>query len=239
MDKFYQKSDFSDWRPKHKSVIEDFLNFLNSRTDNFVLKGGTGLMECYGLSRMSEDIDLDGKEKDIANYVEIFCKDRGYTFRISKDTDTVKRYFINYGNVGKPLKIEASFRRQSIPENEIKKINGITVYDINTIAVMKAGAYSSRDKLRDMFDVAFIVNTFYEDLNQPVRLILQESISYKGIEQFDFLIKDQQDELIDPDVLAEQFLTAYERLGIASEKDNITIQDGSSPVQQLSRHRGR
>ena len=44
----------------HKKVIIDFLNYLNSQTDQFILKGGTALMLCYGLNRFSEDIDLDG-----------------------------------------------------------------------------------------------------------------------------------------------------------------------------------
>jgi len=48
-----------DWRNKHKYVIEDFLQYLNKQTSDYVLKGGTALMECYGLSRMSEDIDTD------------------------------------------------------------------------------------------------------------------------------------------------------------------------------------
>jgi len=230
MDGFYQH----DWRKTHKEVIEDFLHFLNKKTEDYVLKGGTSLMECYGLPRMSEDIDLDGKNKEIGQYVEMFCKDRGYTYRTAKDTDTVKRYFINYGNDRKPLKIEISFRRQQIPENEIRKINNITVYDINTLAIMKSGAYAARDKLRDMFDVAFIVNSYYDKLNPSTRIVLQDSISNKGIEQFDYLINNQADELIDPDKLAEQFLNAYEKLGIALEKDeiesmqqydNITIDD--------------
>lgn len=44
-----------------------------------------------------------------------------------------------------PLKIKTSFRRESIPENEIETIKGIKVYNINTIAIMKANAFSARD----------------------------------------------------------------------------------------------
>lgn len=53
----------SDWREQHGVVISLFLKYLNSQTDDFVLKGGTALMTCYKLDRFSEDIDLDGKAR--------------------------------------------------------------------------------------------------------------------------------------------------------------------------------
>ncbi len=40
----------NDWQKQHKIIIHDFLSEMNSRTNSFVLKGGTALMECYGLS---------------------------------------------------------------------------------------------------------------------------------------------------------------------------------------------
>ena len=47
------------WREKHLHVIIAFLQALNVRTASYILKGGTALMLCYGLTRFSEDIDLD------------------------------------------------------------------------------------------------------------------------------------------------------------------------------------
>lgn len=52
-----------NWRNKHKAVINDFLQFVNSRNHDYILKGGTSLMECYNLDRMSEDIDFDSTNK--------------------------------------------------------------------------------------------------------------------------------------------------------------------------------
>lgn len=44
----------------HGLAIRRVLRGINSSQGNpFVLKGGTALMECYGLDRFSEDIDLD------------------------------------------------------------------------------------------------------------------------------------------------------------------------------------
>ncbi|WP_164821354.1 nucleotidyl transferase AbiEii/AbiGii toxin family protein [Paenibacillus koleovorans] len=52
-----------------RRILSKINQSINS--DNFVLKGGTGLLFCHGLDRFSEDIDLDairrvGLEKEIS-----------------------------------------------------------------------------------------------------------------------------------------------------------------------------
>ena len=54
----------SDWRILYGEIIKDFLYFLNNKSNKFVLKGDTSLMMCYNLTRFSEDIDLDGFDKN-------------------------------------------------------------------------------------------------------------------------------------------------------------------------------
>ena len=115
----------TDWRPEHSKTIYAFLDYLNQNSNDFILKGGTALLTCYKLDRFSEDIDLDGKNKGIEEIVKGFCDMSGFAYRIAKDTDTVKRYMVNYGNAGKPLKVEVSFRRKEIGTDETTRINGI------------------------------------------------------------------------------------------------------------------
>lgn len=210
------------WRYEHGKTIDAFLEFLNNRTDQYVLKGGTALMKCYGLNRFSEDIDLDGfgRKKDIISLVEEYCKINSLSFRVGKDTDTTKRCFINYGNDGRPLKIEASFRRRDLSDVTTEKINGIMVYSINDLCLQKSSAYSQRDKIRDLFDLSFITNNYYYDLNPFVRSSLRSAIEYKGLEQFDYIVREQADELVDIDVLAENVLMMFDKLGILSEKND-------------------
>ena len=85
------------WREEHKQVIDAFLKFLYKQSDNYILKGGTALMKCYGLDRFSEDIDLDGKAKGILNIVSNYCKQNGYSVNVNKDTDTTQRAMLHYG----------------------------------------------------------------------------------------------------------------------------------------------
>ncbi|MDR0950182.1 MAG: nucleotidyl transferase AbiEii/AbiGii toxin family protein [Candidatus Ancillula sp.] len=203
-----------NWQEKHGEVIKAFLVFLNQRSDGFVLKGGTSLSQCYGLNRFSEDIDLDIKHGKIENHVKTFCEQMGYSYRLSKNSSFTERCFIDYGNDQHPLKVEASSRRKEIPGSEIEVINGINVYSINRIAIGKIGAYNQRDKIRDLFDISFIVNNYLDSLSSDTQDMLVDAFQYKGLDQFDYLTHNNDDPLIDSNKLAESLLLAYEKLGL-------------------------
>lgn len=210
----------SDWRVLHKEVIVDFLTFINKVDNRFVLKGGTALMLCYGLSRFSEDIDLDGFDrgsffKDVDSFVKMFSqKYPGIYARRAKDTDTVKRVFIHYGGM-KPLKIEVSYRKKSISSNEYCVIGGILVYTISSILVMKLNAFSSRDKIRDLYDITFLYSNYHGYFSERDLASLRDILSYKGFEYFDYIVRTQQDDLIDNNQLADAFISMYYSLGLA------------------------
>lgn len=208
----------SEERKIHGAVIDDFLRTLNRQSDEYILKGGTALMCCYGLNRFSEDIDLDShNRRGIRRIVSDFCREKGYNFRLAKDTQTTLRYMIHYSDVNKPLKIEVSFRNRNIFEKDVHKINGITVYDINNLCIMKASAYMSRDKIRDLFDLTFIINHYKDSLNRSALFVAEQAFAHKGMEQFDYLIATQEDELIDKDKLANEFLDAIDNLNLIDE----------------------
>lgn len=207
-----------DWRTEHGKVIDDFLTLLNSEKEQYVLKGGTALAKCYNLDRFSEDIDLDGKGHSFIKICQDFADRYGYGCREAKNTDTVKRCMIHYGGV-KPLKIEMSARRKTIAPDEVVSINGIRTYTIDVMAMMKANAYQQRDKIRDLYDVSFIINHYYEELSASAKFALQNALQYKGIEHFDYIVSNQADELIDSNALAENFLNALDKVGLILEKD--------------------
>lgn len=74
----------------HGFVIQRMLHGINSSQGNpFVLKGGTALMECYGLDRFSEDIDLDSLRSNVPSsrffgMIDSICSNEGYTWRKAK-----------------------------------------------------------------------------------------------------------------------------------------------------------
>lgn len=210
----------NDYIKNHKKIIDEFLRYLNGISDDYILKGGTALMCCYHLDRLSEDIDFDSLNKrGIRNIVSEFCKANSFSYRLAKDSPTTLRYMIHYSENDKPLKIETSFRRKHIASEETFRINGIRVYNINTLCIMKSAAYQMRDKIRDLFDLSFIINNYYNDLDKSTILNVQQALAYKGLEQFDYLAETQQDELINKDDLADSFMNALDKLDLLVDSD--------------------
>jgi predicted nucleotidyltransferase component of viral defense system len=213
----------NEWRIRHGEAITDFIAFLNRDNKDYVLKGGAALSTCYELDRFSEDVDLDGTERRLIEVIQAFCGYNGYDYRVAKDTNTVQRCMINYGNAERPLKVETSYRRLSIAADEITRVSGILVYKIEPLCVMKINAYTGRDRIRDLYDLAFICNRYFDELSPQTVALLRSAIEYKGLEQFDYMINTQSDELINPDKLAEDFLKMYDRLGLLVDKSEIRL----------------
>ncbi|MBL4868800.1 MAG: nucleotidyl transferase AbiEii/AbiGii toxin family protein [Pseudomonadales bacterium] len=151
---------FSDAQKQHINIMRLIAESLNDTP--MVLKGGTALMLAYGLDRYSEDLDFDSTkaislEKRVKgalrttriNVKEIFVK---------KDTETVKRWMIQYsGPAGLgSLKVEVSFRKESIDADSYTMVGGIKVYKISELIEQKLIAASDRCKIRDLYDLAFL-----------------------------------------------------------------------------------
>lgn len=208
-----------NWQIKHKSVISDFLKYLNSITDEYILKGGTALLTCYNLNRFSEDIDFDSNNKNkIKKIVDTYCSKKNYNYHIAKDTDTTKRFFIHYGNIIHPLKIEVSFR-SLILNSDCHKINGIQVYSINKLMNLKLNAYNTRDTIRDLYDITFIAKNYWHSLTPEIKSNLNESLHYKGLEHFDYMLYTSNDKLIDKDKLTVDFLELTNKFNTLKRDD--------------------
>ena len=207
-----------NWQLLHGKLINSFLLLLNKQTDQFVLKGETALSICYGLDRFSEDIILDGRKQNITEIVRRFSMQNDIEFRILKDTTAMKQRLMDYGKPLHPLTIEVFYRNRNIDLSEAlkdwTKINGINVYTIDALARTKAIAHQGLGKIRDLYDLSFICNNYYEKLSYPTRATIRDALSYKGIEQFDYLVATQTDPLIDKDKLAVGFLKIHRKLGL-------------------------
>lgn len=222
---------------QHLSAIRDVLSYINSKGDNpYILKGGTALSICYSLNRFSEDIDLDAAGSTVSygrfkSEIRHFCEEKGYSYRIAKDTMTTQRAYIDYGNPGRPLKVEVSYRRKDIPEHLICNRDGIQVYTLDEMARLKAAAYNGRDKIRDLYDVAYICTHYLDDLGESARDALRAALEYKDLEQFDYIVKTQKDELIDSDVLETMFLESFDKLGLLSPESDEKPTPSEEPVR--------
>ena len=93
------------------------------------------------------------------------------------------------------------------------------VYSINKLAQMKSNAYNARDKIRDLFDLAFIINNYYRELSPATLSFVADALQYKGLEQVDYVLATQHDELIDNDLLIENFLEMHDKLGLLYDEN--------------------
>ena len=211
------------WDGPHGQVIKSFLKFLNERyPGSFVLKGGAALAVCYDSVRFSHDIDLDGlKGESIVGVVEKFCSEKGYAFRMVKQTDLVERCKIDYGSVGLPLKIEVSHRRKDISPSSMNMVRGIKVYTINELAVQKSSAYTLRDKIRDMYDMGFICERYGKVLTSKTKAGMRKAIIGKGLSHLDYLTRNQPGE-VDAKALTDSFVNMCDKLGLMRETHKST-----------------
>lgn len=155
--------ELAPWQQDHKDVIHQFLKQMNTVSSSFILKGGTALMECYGLDRFS--------------------------------------------------KVEISYRNMLISSDSYIEINGIQVYTMNRLAQLKAAAYLSRDRIRDLYDLCYICNQYLSYLKESTINQVKDAFSYKGFDNFDYITRNESDPFIDKEHLADSYLKAFDRLG--------------------------
>ncbi len=139
-----------------------------------IFKGGTALILFYGLDRISEDLDFDctypinikGIVKSLECLGSIFIK---------KDTNTVKRIVLTDKSSGSKVKIEISLRNNYVPKYPLEKVQGnLKIYNINDLFLQKLKVFVERTTARDLYDIAFISNSYYSQLDYELKLKLFE-----------------------------------------------------------------
>ncbi len=188
---------YEDHQKERIEIIKQVLAALN---DNFVLKGGTALSLFYGLNRYSEDIDLDAKSNNmnVAKLLKSNLKFKDYNISIKKDTDTVFRAMLDYGgksHLGNyPLKIEVSNRNKAFLQQGIltyTNIDGVNVYNISELIDMKISAFNGRDKVRDLYDLNFLIDKYPEHFDFKQLWQINERITYCGADELNILLTDE------------------------------------------------
>ena len=179
----------------HLKIISDLLTFINKNTNDFILKGGTALMFCYGLDRFSTDIDLDGKRK-LNTIIKNFCKEKNFEYSLKKNTDYVERYVIHYDN-DKTLKVEVSHRKYNLYSKEPIIKNSINTYSIEDLFSFKVDCLNQRVKIRDFYDICFIYNNYQKYLRKEDIFRLEDFLDRNEGNYYEYLINTQEDKYID------------------------------------------
>lgn len=219
-----------EYQEERISLIKKLLPMFGER---FILKGGTALILYYGIDRFSEDIDLDIISGSL-NIAKLL-KNPGYSewnISVKKDTETVFRVMIDYGaknHLGNyPLKIEVSCRNKRDIQaglRKFKNINNVNVYTLDEIIEQKIVAMGKRDKIRDFFDVAMLLEKYPEKFTKEQLKSIKTSIDYSNLEDFNYLLKMEIHEHKLKEIDTEKFvLEFYENLENRLYSSNISIE---------------
>lgn len=210
-----------DYQNQRIEIIKQILPNLK----NCVLKDGTSLLIYYGLDRYSEDIDLDSLSCNpniLESLIPVISKNN-WNYRVAKDTDTVFRIMIDYRGVSQkgnyPLKLEVSSGNNSLLKKgflKYKNIDGVNVYSIDELVKMKCNTFSQRDKIRDLYDIGFLLKKYPEYFSLDNLKTVYENINYKGLDvlaiQLDGEIRENLLTDIDSDIYVLEIINNCEDL---------------------------
>ncbi len=125
-----------------------------------VLHGGTAIWRCYSGSRFSEDVDVY-LDRDVEKIDALFDEFRAAGFAVVKKRVKENSLYSKLVFNGVEVRFEAVFKniRGIIKEYETYEGVLINVYTLSAedIIVEKADTYLSRRKIRDLYDIFFML----------------------------------------------------------------------------------
>lgn len=180
---------------------------------NCVLKGGTSLLLYYGLDRYSEDVYLDSisSNPNILDNLKNIISKHNWNYRIAKDT--VFRIMLDYGGVSDkgdyPLKIEVSSRNSKLLKKgllEYVTINDTKVYSVDELIKMKCNTFSQRDKIRDLYDIGYLLKKYPDKFTADNLKTIYENINYKGVDELSVQLSGEIQQHLLANIDAEIYL---------------------------------
>jgi predicted nucleotidyltransferase component of viral defense system len=154
------------WRVKRKrhreiAIAQDVVVEIFYRVfPQGILHGGTAIWRCYSGNRFSEDIDvyMERNLKKIDRFFEAL-KTRGFEITKRRVKENALYSTLEFGET--KIRLEAIFKRVKgvMREYETYEGNLLSVYtlDPETLICEKIDAYLKRRKIRDLYDVFFLL----------------------------------------------------------------------------------
>lgn len=150
-------------KKSHKDVAraqDIIINVIYKVFENAVLHGGTGIWRCYGGNRFSDDINvyIPKNNKKINIFFEELEK---IGFVLEKKKITKNSIFSKLNFNGVLVRFEALFKNYNgvLKDYETVDNNFITIYSLTAEQFVneKARTYLKRFKIRDLYDVFFMI----------------------------------------------------------------------------------
>ena len=150
-------------RKKHRELagLQDILiENIYEILPETVLHGGTAIWRCYSGNRFSEDIDVY-TERDVKKIEEFFKKLKELGFEIIKKKIKQNSLFSVLRFNTAEIRFEAVFKKVNsiIKEYETCDESLVNIYTLlpEDLIKEKVSAYISRRKIRDLYDIFFLL----------------------------------------------------------------------------------
>jgi predicted nucleotidyltransferase component of viral defense system len=165
-------------RERHKKIarLQDIaVETLYRVFPRGVLHGGTAIWRCYSGNRFSEDVDIY-IQKDADRINRLFEELERAGFEIIKKRTTKNSLYSSLSFEGVEVRLEALFKRASGVVREYETYEGIllNVFTLTPEEMIdeKISAYMKRGKVRDLYDIFFLLR--YVEKNEPVKARLRK-----------------------------------------------------------------
>ncbi len=149
----------------HKDIAKAqdlIINCLYKIFNNAVLHGGTSIWRCYNGNRFSEDIDVY-LEKDIKKINLLFDEFEKAGFKIEKKKISENSIYSSLIYQETIVRFEAVFKKINSILREYETIEGnrAIVYTLSAEDLIKekSETYLKRKKIRDLYDVFFLIKS--------------------------------------------------------------------------------
>lgn len=154
-------------------IVEELYKFFPEA----IIHGGTGIWRCYHGNRFSEDVDVYIK-RDENQIAEFFKSLEGKGFKIIKKRLKENSLYSGLDFKGIETKFEATFQNKKpfFKKYETAESFFINVYTLTPedLVIEKVETYLKRRKIRDLYDIAFLIN--HVEKKELVRCYLKELI---------------------------------------------------------------
>jgi predicted nucleotidyltransferase component of viral defense system len=136
------------------------ISVLYRHFNKAVLHGGTLIWRCYNGKRFSEDIDvyLEKNKEKLENFFNDLIKEG---FEIKKKKISEKSVYSNLVFERENIRFEVLFKKVKGELVDYLNVNGniTTIYGLSVedVILEKIEAYSKRKKIRDLYDIFFLL----------------------------------------------------------------------------------
>jgi len=168
-------------RSSHKKIAEAqdlIIQELYKVFDKAVLHGGTALWRCYNGTRFSEDIDVY-IPRDIKKINQLFENFKKIGFSLEKKKIGENSIYSNLDFNGTSVRFEALFKKAKGSLQEYTKADGnlITIYTLTSkeLIIEKSTTYQKRLKIRDLYDVFFLLR--YVNIDNEIKKSLTSLVN--------------------------------------------------------------